>query len=501
MDRIRDAARRIYRSPWLPLAIVLLGIALRVRQYAFNRALWFDEALVSLNIVRRSYAELTAPLDDNQAAPIGFLLTARLLVDLLGDSEHVLRLYPLVCGVAALVLLYLTARTAVSRGGALVALTLLALSSYAIRYANEVKPYASDMCFALLVYLIALPAHAAKLRPGRVALMCAVGAVAIWFSIPSVFVLAGVGTGLVLTRLRQRSWGELGLLALVSVTWVASFVANYALLILPIAQRGTLGNLTEGSFLAFPPRALVDARALADTLLHTVSGAMGLTLPGLAAPLVAFGALSMWAAHKSRLYSLLSPLGFALLASVLEYYPFRPRFVLFCTPALLILLGRGMMAIHAWARGRAVWPFLIVLGLLFFYPGLSAANELLHPQSVEEVKPIFAHLQANRRQEDVLYVYYGAHPALSYYGHRYGLDSDEAIVGIWSRLDWSKYGEDLDKLRGNERVWVIFSHVCTWQGVDEERLFLMYLDDIGEQRDSLRTPGASLYLYDLSRSP
>jgi len=44
----------------------------------------------------------------------------------------------------------------------------------------------------------------------------------------------------------------------------------------------------------------------------------------------------------------------------------------------------------------------------------------------------------------------------------------------------------------------MFSHVATWHGVDEEKLFLSYLERIGTRKDTFNASGASVYLYDMS---
>ena len=45
------------------------GLCLRVRQYAANRSLGLDEAMLALNIVNRSVIELTHPLAHHQPTP------------------------------------------------------------------------------------------------------------------------------------------------------------------------------------------------------------------------------------------------------------------------------------------------------------------------------------------------------------------------------------------------------------------------------------------------
>ena len=73
-------------------ALILLGVALRLRQYLALRSFWLDEAMLALNIVGRSFSGLLKPLDYNQGGPVGFLLAEKMVVNLLGNSELSLRL-------------------------------------------------------------------------------------------------------------------------------------------------------------------------------------------------------------------------------------------------------------------------------------------------------------------------------------------------------------------------------------------------------------------------
>jgi hypothetical protein len=102
----------------------------------------------------------------------------------------------------------------------------------------------------------------------------------------------------------------------------------------------------------------------------------------------------------------------------------------------------------------------------------------------------------NRQESDIIYVYYGAVNACKYYQRVWG-DRHDFISGSESRGDWSLYYAELDGLRGRRRVWLLFSHVATHLGANEEKLFAAYLDHIGTKLASYRAPGAAAYLYDL----
>jgi hypothetical protein len=94
-------------------------------------------------------------------------------------------------------------------------------------------------------------------------------------------------------------------------------------------------------------------------------------------------------------------------------------------------------------------------------------------------------------------VYYASLNAFQYYSSRFDY-TDDYIIGIEARDDLSKYYEDLKKLKGNKRVWVLFSHIVVSHDTDEEKLIVSYLNILGTQLDEFKTSGASTYLYDLS---
>ena len=73
---------------------ILVGIALRVIEFARDRPLWLDEAMLSLNIASRSFAQLARPLDYDQTAPVLYLWIEGSLVTLGGVSERSLRALP-----------------------------------------------------------------------------------------------------------------------------------------------------------------------------------------------------------------------------------------------------------------------------------------------------------------------------------------------------------------------------------------------------------------------
>ena len=188
------------------LGMIVIGVILRLFQYSLNRSLWLDESFIALNVVNKSFLELLGPLDYFQVAPIGFLFTEKALLLLLGNNEYILRLFPLVAGIVSLFLFYYLARHCIREQGALIAVGLFSLSAHLIYYSSEVKQYSSDVTIALLLLAVTMFIRSKKFTNLSIAFFGAIGGIAVWFSLPSVFVLAGIGCTLSLFSLARKEW-------------------------------------------------------------------------------------------------------------------------------------------------------------------------------------------------------------------------------------------------------------------------------------------------------
>ena len=196
-------------------ALVALGAALRIANYAANRSLWADEASLAHNIIGRSFDALARPLDLAQVAPLGFLWLERCAVVLFGPSEYALRLVPLLASLAALALAVPLARRTLEGLAVPFAVALVAISNPLLYYSGETKQYALDVAATMGLALLTLVAREDDpRRPRRLLALGIAGALAPWFSQPSVFVLGGAGLYLLAPVLRTRRWRGLRPLAL-----------------------------------------------------------------------------------------------------------------------------------------------------------------------------------------------------------------------------------------------------------------------------------------------
>ena len=90
-----------------------------------------------------------------------------------------------------------------------VAVAFVAVSPFLIRYSNEAKQYQTDVLAGLVLLALSLPLVVGPLDRRRLAIWSVVAAVAIWFSHPTVFFVAGFTAVLVAVRLARRDWSSL----------------------------------------------------------------------------------------------------------------------------------------------------------------------------------------------------------------------------------------------------------------------------------------------------
>ena len=198
--------KKVYSSQWLIWIIITVGILVRVRQYIADRSLWLDESMLSSNILNRTFSGLLQPLDFGQGAPIGFLFLEKLAVLTGGPSEYSLRFFPLLSGVIALVVFYKVSVRYIKNEAVPISVLLFSFCYPLIRYSSEVKQYSTDVLIASILYLLGSDFLSRQSGNRKYVIFGLVGALSIWFSHVSVFVLAGIGTVDFIMHLYSHEW-------------------------------------------------------------------------------------------------------------------------------------------------------------------------------------------------------------------------------------------------------------------------------------------------------
>ncbi|UCG92201.1 MAG: glycosyltransferase family 39 protein [candidate division WOR-3 bacterium] len=483
--------------------IIGIGTIMRIAQYLYNRSLTEGEAALAINIVQRSYTELFKPLDFAQAAPVGFLLLQKSLMNIMGNNELTLRLLPLVASIASLFLFLDVAKKSISGKAIPIALILFTIGDHLIYFSSEIKQYSSDVTITLLLIFLGLTLLEKNFRMNCFILFGVVGALSPWFSHPAVFTFYAVAAVLLFYLVRRRQRVRMTWLIFIGIIGTVSLSINYLVSLQTLSQHEGLLQVWSKSFMPLPPTSLADIQWFAYAFARIFKNPLGLFFYELLLAVLSFlvGIIVLYSKKRRTVYMLLLPILFALLASGFRKYPFQGRLLLFIAPLMFLLIAEGIYFIrHSTAKNSNIIGIALVV-ILLIHPILLAGYHLIRPRAPEELRTVIYYLREHHEEGDCIYLYYAAQNAFRYYSDKLGFAEDEYIIGVEARDNWINYYKDLEKLRGVQRVWIVFSHIATWGGVDEEKLFLSYLNILGTPLDAFRASGASAYLYNLSSNP
>jgi len=475
------------------LIVIIAGI-LRFHDLA-ERSMWYDEA-VAANNSRGTLSETIANTRARNSSPIVYPLVLHAAQEIT-QSAFVVRLPAAIAGTLAVLVLLALSRVGVDKGVAVIAGSILAVSTTQIRYSQETREYALAVFLAALMLYGLLSNLQSSDTKRRVLYISTFIAPLVQYGL--VLFGAAVLTALTLATVRQHSLR----VAVRRAAWPAILLAvgsvlSYVLT-LKYQSRGRSDwwylkpYLYEGS-LYDAPKVLAFVAVNTFGLLKFLTA--GQMLIGLAIP--AFGFLAYRSVHAPKhRYSVpwtvlaLTLVSVAILAgaAVLGFYPYgATRQCLYLAPILALAAAGGYQAVAAGmpAREGHLW-FALVLSLVFIAGVQNVRSESPYAEQEDIKRAMFA-LEHSVQDEDVVYVYPGAIPAVDFYR----MGRDNFVYGTWNREDPDAYVREFDELVGRKagRVWMLFSHVV----LGEEGYILQHLATRWALEKTSDATGAHVYV-------
>lgn len=204
-----DSAAWPNASDHLPVPVaVLVGIALVagvVGRFVVDSPLWLDEAL-SVNIASLPLGDIPAALKLDGHPPLYYYLLHGWM-EVFGDGDAAVRAFSGVWAVALIPLMWVAGRRLGGKLGGTLALAVLALSPYAVRYGTETRMYSMVAVFALGGWLLV---DDAVRRPTwmRLGSVTVVTALLLWTHYWSLWLLTVAGLSVLVHGWRARRAGD-----------------------------------------------------------------------------------------------------------------------------------------------------------------------------------------------------------------------------------------------------------------------------------------------------
>lgn len=251
---VRDARSSL--RPELAVVVagaLILGVILR---FVASTPMWLDEALTA-NLAELSPGELFEALRSDGHPPLYYLL-AHYWGQFFGQSDVALRSLSGVLSLAALPLMWVAGRRVGGPVGGWVAVAVLAMNPFALRYATENRMYALVALLVLVVWLLADDLLGGRSPLWRAPALAVAAGALLWTQYWGGFLLAGVGFVAVVRLVRGTTgerrgaaWVLGGLVGggVVFLPWLPSFLAQLGSTGTPWAT-GTRPSAAVGVFLA-----------------------------------------------------------------------------------------------------------------------------------------------------------------------------------------------------------------------------------------------------------
>ncbi len=353
-DRRSDPSPEQHRTPRRIGLIVLgalVGLGAALRFYAIDRgSIWMDEA-TSIDYARMPLGAFLTAVRSDEANMAFYHLLLRLFLPF-GESALVVRTLSALCGVAAIVLVYLLGRRLFDERVGLVAAALLSVNVFHIWFSQEVRSY------SLVVLLVCVSTYlflAIVERPDRPAPWIgyvASSVLAVYSHVFAVFVIASHWLALGPKRLRETGPGRIA----GAMVAMAAFLLPFAVFLLG-QDRGHVSWI--------PPTSLVMVLLTVDALAGFNLVLLVLLLVGLAWVLkdLAKGGEEAFARRLLGV-SLVFPIAAVALVSVVKPL-FMFRYFVVLLPAATILVARVLCPPRASSKLKRAIIVASVLALAF----------------------------------------------------------------------------------------------------------------------------------------
>lgn len=523
-ERVDASAGRIRsRGPVLASVVewssrVLLVLALGVGVFGVTRVwwsavpMWKDEASIANNL-RRSFLQLTGHLTYDQVAPVGWLWLEKLLLEVVGPDDRVLRFLPYLGALTVLCLGAFIARRAIGRFAAVAVAVMLAFAPSLLVYAGETKQYDWEAGIALVLLVLGAWAHqairwqgwASARRSWPAAAWVTVTGVAVFVSFSAILVTAAVTMALLCLHAARRAWADLawqaglslpaGLTAAFLVTWRHRF-SFYP----DQTDYFVGGTAPEGAGL---PEIL---DWLPFMWSRFVTAPMGWRFGWLVLLLMVAGLVALW--WRNRVWAVLLLMVFAcgVGGGALRGFPVvsRPAIYLIAPTILLVVAAvDGLVRVSAglFRRGRATpWYHLpaavaaalavaaaVGVGTIAGPGAETAAKEIAQPLGKDALRDALRDISGKVRPGDVVLVYYFGNPVTKWY--RPYLDLGPAVYHVRLCRPTTPVEKQMavyEKIAGAKRVFYVEGQLNATTRKDHFEVTLRLFDSIGtvvEQHD------------------
>lgn len=429
--------------------ILTLAFAVRIKTYLLARPLWHDECSLALSILTRNVLGLFQPLENEQKAPIIFMLLNKVYVSFLGIKEISIKFIPFISGLFSIILFYCLSKRILENKLSIIAANFIFAINYQLIYwAQKFKQYSFDVFLVLASILLFSKLDLEKISYKKCFLYSIVGLLLILAAFPCIFIVAGYILYCLLNKINIKKILSFSFpLIISSVFYYFKFLYN-----VKESEVTKYFNYWQNGFLTLNINSIITIfRGNFNFFFNPNTFA----LIGVILFLIGFLLLLKDSKKINRIILFSFP--GIILASSLQIYPIWQRTALYLLPIIILYITKPLDLLSK--NNKVVSIAVVGLLIIYFYKynfsyitGFFKQNAFIKTDAIT----IFPKLVEKYRNSDVLVINSSTKPDIVYYCRIYNFNPKNAVLVPVYRFDKEYYYEVLNSLPRGKNYWFIF---------------------------------------------
>lgn len=425
----------------LIIAIITIGIVLRIMLFSYNRPLWNDECALALNLIDFKIPHYFQTLTYGQAAPPFFLIISKIFSKLSLNIELSLRIFPLISSIFSIGIFYLLSKKLLTKQSSIIfALILFCFNPKLIYFGQEFKQYSSDVLFFICILTSYFYLDINKLSFKKTFLIGTIYSFCIWFSFTSLSALFIIFILLTIKNYKKLS-------CLISPVLIS-------LILFYFSQN----HLQSNNFLhTYWAEGFIQNNF--SNLLQIMINYFVFTFNNLFLFFLFIVGLliSIINLKKEKNVILIAPLFLAIILSYFSIYPLSSRVSLYLIPIIILLIAQVFDYINLKNVKVNSILCLILMFLCSITSILVSINTVLFKNF--EYEDILTPLNIAKTQikpQNVLYISDGSKISYIFYKNKFNFKS--VIIENKRINNFNEYEKELNKLPKNKTYYYIYCH-------------------------------------------